>query len=113
MKNLITILFIFLSISSYSQKYFDCSDTINYKVRVTAPDFINNSVRYQIEISDTVFQSGIATCPNTWGILDTATVWKSDVGKKGRNFLLDFGTLIFYIGNPLQINLNNCAIKNE
>ena len=113
MKQILLILTLFLAFETYAQKHFECSDTIDFKVRVTASDFINNAVRYQIEISDTVFESGIANCPNTWGILDTATVWKSDVGKNGRNFLLDFGTLIFYIDNPLKLNLNKCAIKQD
>jgi len=106
MKKLFLIL-ILLGIWSVSdaQKYIQCgTDTI---IQASGCDFINNNVRYDLEIGDTL-TGHIEYIPELWSILDESTVSLFDVGKKGRICLYNFGTeVLFYL------RFSHCSLKNQ
>lgn len=137
MKKLILILTLALiSMELFSQKSIqDNSTTAN--ITINALDMVNNSVRYAITFNifdiDSVLAhlptktisdvkivgatnaliTGISPIPNLYPVMDTATIVSNDVGLTGLELIGNFGVLLMYIDNPLQLDLSKWYIKED
>lgn len=110
MKTLTTLILLIISVSLFGQKYCQNGDTI---VRGTGIDTHNNLIRYQIEVQDSVIESGLIHCAEMWMFLETNKIGLLDVNKTYRLANLNLATVMLYTYNLSIVRKDRWELKND
>jgi hypothetical protein len=88
------------------------SDTSTVKIYSTGLNDIDNVIRWEMTVNDTVFDSGLVYSPDFWAEIDKYKIKLKDVGKNKRSSFGNFGLYVIWQQNLLELDKNYWTLKN-